>query len=245
MVLRCAGKSAQNAGRYYLKCSVNGKHPGSFKWYDEVASDTMFQTCNLQTERGKQAQDVPGTDSRSEPKTSALITGLEVYTIRMLEWKTNVLILFTGLFLYTKSPNPQSCNILLNVDERLREWYFYQEEPIYARLACVFGLDDVKVKGQTTVVVMSDNTKEVHSDSIKINDVIEGEEEVNSPVVFPGPKVHRKLFDEDAEPNDRESTTEDGDRFIDLGSDGYMRYREEKGRMLPKPPGPSHKVSGP
>ncbi|XP_047938631.1 uncharacterized protein LOC125186324 [Salvia hispanica] len=77
--------------------------------------------------------------------------------------------------------------------------YFYQQEPICARLACVFGLDDVEVEGQTTVVVISDNTEVIHSDSIKINDVVEGEEEVNSPVVFPGPKVHRKLFDEDAE----------------------------------------------
>ncbi|KAG6423500.1 hypothetical protein SASPL_113897 [Salvia splendens] len=57
--------------------------------------------------------------------------------------------------------------------------------------------------------------------------------------------ICRKLFDEDAEPNDRESATEDGDYLIDLGSDGYMRYREEKGRMLPKPPGPSHEVGGP
>ncbi|KAL1546015.1 hypothetical protein AAHA92_22674 [Salvia divinorum] len=33
--LRCAGKSAINAGRFYYKCPVNGKHPGSFKWCDE------------------------------------------------------------------------------------------------------------------------------------------------------------------------------------------------------------------
>ncbi|KAG6423499.1 hypothetical protein SASPL_113896 [Salvia splendens] len=62
MVLRCAGKSAQNAGRYYLKCPVNGKHPGSFKWYDEVASDTMHRSWNLQTERGKRAEDVPESE---------------------------------------------------------------------------------------------------------------------------------------------------------------------------------------
>ena len=99
MVLRCAGKSAQNAGRYYLKCPVNGKHPGSFKWYDEVASDTMQRSWNLKTERGKRAEDVPGADSRSEPKTSALMTSQEVDTIRTLAQKTNVLILFTGLVL--------------------------------------------------------------------------------------------------------------------------------------------------
>lgn len=35
MVLLRAGKWAINAGRYYYKCPVDGKHPGWFWWYDE------------------------------------------------------------------------------------------------------------------------------------------------------------------------------------------------------------------
>ncbi|KAG6387428.1 hypothetical protein SASPL_152615 [Salvia splendens] len=82
--------------------------------------------------------------------------------------------------------------------------YFYQEEPIWARLACVFGFDDVKVVGQQEqeVVVISDYTEEIHEDDIIINALVDEEEEVNSPAVFPGPNVHRKLFDDDPVPND-------------------------------------------
>ncbi|KAG6390894.1 hypothetical protein SASPL_148639 [Salvia splendens] len=60
--------------------------------------------------------------------------------------------------------------------------YFYQEEPMYARLACMFRFDDVKVKEQKEVIVISDNTEETHHDDIITNDLVEGEEEVNSPV---------------------------------------------------------------
>ncbi|KAL1566828.1 hypothetical protein AAHA92_02386 [Salvia divinorum] len=35
MELRCAGKAAMHAGRYYLRCPHNGKHPGSFRWFDD------------------------------------------------------------------------------------------------------------------------------------------------------------------------------------------------------------------
>ncbi|KAG6427958.1 hypothetical protein SASPL_112206 [Salvia splendens] len=80
--------------------------------------------------------------------------------------------------------------------------YFYDEEPIWARLACVFGFDDVKVEGQKEVV------------------------------------VRRKLFDADPQPNDRESSSEPGIYFIDLTSDGNLRAREEKGRILYQPPKP-------
>ncbi|KAG6392830.1 hypothetical protein SASPL_147058 [Salvia splendens] len=128
--------------------------------------------------------------------------------------------------------------------------YFYQEEPIWARLTCVFGFDDVKVKGQKEVVVISDNTEEIHEDALVINALVDGEDEVNSPAVFPGPKVCRKLFDDDQVPNDRESSTAAGIYFIDLTSDGMMRPREEKGRILHQPPnhimkGPGHQPRSP
>ncbi|KAG6419002.1 hypothetical protein SASPL_121210 [Salvia splendens] len=123
--------------------------------------------------------------------------------------------------------------------------YFYQEEPIWARLACLFGFDDVKVEGQKEVVVISDNTEEIHEDASVMNALGDGEDEVNSPAVFPGPKVRRKLFDDDPMPNDRGSSTDAGIDFIDLTSDGLMRPREEKGQILHQPPKPSTEGAGP
>ena len=35
MAMRCAGKTAVNAGRYYMKCPANLNHSGSFQWCDE------------------------------------------------------------------------------------------------------------------------------------------------------------------------------------------------------------------
>ncbi|KAG6391011.1 hypothetical protein SASPL_148757 [Salvia splendens] len=116
--------------------------------------------------------------------------------------------------------------------------YFYQEEPIWERLACVFGFDDVKVEGQKEVVVISDNTEEIHEDALVINALVDGEDGVNSPAVFPGRKVRRKLFDDDPVPDDRESSTAAGSYFVDLTTDGMMRPREEQGRILHQPPKP-------
>ncbi|KAG6404463.1 hypothetical protein SASPL_136711 [Salvia splendens] len=123
--------------------------------------------------------------------------------------------------------------------------YFYKKEPIWARLACVFGFDDVKVEGEQDVVVISDNTDDIPEDHIVMNDIIGDGEEVNSPHVFPGPKVRRKLFDSDTVPNDHESSTETGVVFIDLTSDGMLRTREETGRILYQPPGPFDEGAGP
>lgn len=114
--------------------------------------------------------------------------------------------------------------------------YYYAGEPMYERLACLFGMDDVKLEGQNEVVVISDTTEKVHCDDLMNNEA--GEEEVNSPVVFPGPKVRRKLFDDVPEPNDRESTTVGGIDFIDLTTDGQMCTRVSFGKELRKPPVP-------
>ncbi|KAG6415911.1 hypothetical protein SASPL_123330 [Salvia splendens] len=123
--------------------------------------------------------------------------------------------------------------------------YYYEEEPIWARLACVFGFDDIKVEGQHDVVVISDNTEELGAHEVTVQADAGGEEEVNSPRVFPGPKVRRKLFEADLLPNDRESSNESGIYFIDLTSDGQLRTREEKGRILYQPTKPSGDGSGP
>ncbi|KAG6394947.1 hypothetical protein SASPL_145538 [Salvia splendens] len=103
----------------------------------------------------------------------------------------------------------------------------------------------LKVEGQKEVVVISDNTEEIHEDASVMNALGDGEDEVNSPAVFPGQKVRRKLFDDDPMPNDRESSTDAGIDFIDLTSDGLMRQREEKGRILHQPPKPSTEGAGP
>ncbi|KAG6400764.1 hypothetical protein SASPL_137607 [Salvia splendens] len=118
----------------------------------------------------------------------------------------------------------------------LRKRYCIRSEPIWARLACVFGFHDVKVEGEKDVVIISDNTVELHEDEIVVNAFVGGEEEVNSPAVFPGPKVRRKLFEADTVAKDRESSTDPKVFFIDLTSDGMMRTREEKGRILYQPP---------
>ena len=97
-------------------------------------------------------------------------------------------------------------------------------------------MDDVKVEGVKEIVVISDNTDEIPNDDIMINQNGDNEEEVNSPAVFLGPQVRRKLFLESLESKDRESSSEPGICFIDLTSDGQLRTRVEKGRDLPKQP---------
>ncbi|KAG6407411.1 hypothetical protein SASPL_130402 [Salvia splendens] len=100
----------------------------------------------------------------------------------------------------------------------------------------LFGMDDVKVEGVKEIVVISNNTEEIPDHEIMISQNGDNEEEVNSPAVFPRPRVRRKLFPESLEANDRESSTKPGIYFIDLTSDGQLRTRVEKGRDLPKPP---------
>ncbi|KAL1566888.1 hypothetical protein AAHA92_02431 [Salvia divinorum] len=113
--------------------------------------------------------------------------------------------------------------------------YYYQEEPMYSQLACLFSLDDVKVEGEKEVVVISDNTEEILFDDLVSHGLVDKDEEVSSPAMFPGPNVRRKLFDEATDADDRESTTEPGIYFIDLAPDGQLQTRVEKGRALPKP----------
>ncbi|KAL1563825.1 hypothetical protein AAHA92_06248 [Salvia divinorum] len=53
MDLRCAGKSAMHAGRFYYKCPVNGKHPGSFKWCDEYHNEPPFKEPGVELNQSK------------------------------------------------------------------------------------------------------------------------------------------------------------------------------------------------
>ncbi|KAL1563322.1 hypothetical protein AAHA92_05804 [Salvia divinorum] len=54
MELRCAGKSAMNAGRYYYKCPANAKHPGSFMWSDEYHVKSAFRVSTPEHGKGNQ-----------------------------------------------------------------------------------------------------------------------------------------------------------------------------------------------
>ncbi|KAL1544125.1 hypothetical protein AAHA92_21020 [Salvia divinorum] len=129
--------------------------------------------------------------------------------------------------------------------------YYYHNEPQYTKLACLFGMDDVKVETEKEVIVISETTEKLSSEEPSCYEVGEGNEKVNSLNVFPPPpRVRRKLFIEKDEPSDRESTTEMGIYFIEVGPDGLLRTRLEKGRVFPTNPtpkqdrvGPSHRSS--
>ncbi|KAG6433353.1 hypothetical protein SASPL_104963 [Salvia splendens] len=71
-------------------------------------------------------------------------------------------------------------------------------EPIFNELAMLFGMDDFKIVQSPTVIVISDTTVNLVSG--------EGDEEVNSPAIFPSNKVKRKLFVDECGASDREST---------------------------------------
>lgn len=58
MELRCAGKNALHAGRYYLKCPADGQHPGSFKWYDEYRNAGLKHTYEEKDKRGRDIRSV-------------------------------------------------------------------------------------------------------------------------------------------------------------------------------------------
>ncbi|KAL1536238.1 hypothetical protein AAHA92_28920 [Salvia divinorum] len=58
MVLRCAGRTAMHAGRYYYKCPNNGKHPGSFKWCDEYHSEPGTVEEDKNNNRGSSGRPV-------------------------------------------------------------------------------------------------------------------------------------------------------------------------------------------
>ncbi|KAL1547626.1 hypothetical protein AAHA92_15958 [Salvia divinorum] len=123
--------------------------------------------------------------------------------------------------------------------------YYYKEEPLYSKLACLFGMDDVKVEGAKEVIVISETNEVILIEDLKSQDLGEHDEKVNSPAIFPRPTVRRKLFECEAEIKDRESTTELGIYFIDLAPDGQLCTRMEKGREFAKHPIVTPKTDGP
>ncbi|KAG6403618.1 hypothetical protein SASPL_135844 [Salvia splendens] len=105
--------------------------------------------------------------------------------------------------------------------------YYYHDEPIYPSLACLFGMDDIKVEGEVEVIEISDNTIKIISDDTLAIDMDANDEEVNSPAVFRRPNVKRKLFDEEEMPTNMESSTDSAAYFIDLVNAGQLPTRVE------------------
>ena len=74
----------------------------------------------------------------------------------------------------------------------------------------LFGMDDVKLEQSPTVIIISDTTvAEPFGD---------GDEEVNSPAIFPTSKVKRKLFVDEGGVSDRESTNQPLNPLIKAGA---------------------------
>lgn len=124
--------------------------------------------------------------------------------------------------------------------------YYHNEEPLYSKLCCLFGMDDVKVESVTTeVIVLSDGTVKLPTDEPSCYELPGADEEVNSPVLLPPRTTRRKLFIEDEEVSDRESTSRRGIHFIDIAKDGQLRSRIQHDRVVPKPPPFKDDAGGP
>ncbi|KAL1549622.1 hypothetical protein AAHA92_17702 [Salvia divinorum] len=66
MEMRCAGKSAMNAGRYYYKCPLNGKHPGSFMWCDEYPRDILLRESGVPIDTANRPKSVRSVTMQDE-----------------------------------------------------------------------------------------------------------------------------------------------------------------------------------
>lgn len=92
------------------------------------------------------------------------------------------------------------------------------------------------MESHTEVIVLSDDTEKLPTDVPRCYELPAGDEEVNSPVMLPPRTVRRKLFNDELEVPDRESTTQRGPCFIDLATDGQVRTMIQQDRVVPKPP---------
>ena len=124
--------------------------------------------------------------------------------------------------------------------------YYHRDDPHFSKLACLYGMDNVKKEGETEFIVISDQTEKISDSEPSCYELVACDTEVNSPCVFPPRTVRRKLFvDEVVAPTDRESSTELGVYFIDLGPNGQLRPRFERGRDLPSKPEGDQGKAGP
>ncbi|KAG6421997.1 hypothetical protein SASPL_118558 [Salvia splendens] len=119
--------------------------------------------------------------------------------------------------------------------------YYHEDEPEYRRLTSVFGPLDVKQEGSDElnvavpkeVIVLSDTTIPQH-EVIDLT-VVESPflQEVNSPAVVIGEKVKRKLFDDEVESSDRESSNKPPTVFYVPGPRGKAIMKMPPPRSLP------------
>ncbi|KAL1560316.1 hypothetical protein AAHA92_10538 [Salvia divinorum] len=112
--------------------------------------------------------------------------------------------------------------------------YFYHEEPHYYKLACLFGMYDIKMEEEKEVIIISESSEDKEDGEPSCYEIGSVCEEVTSPIVKPVVYARRKLFVTDEETVDRESTTEPDIYFIEVAPDGKLRTRIEHGRVLPK-----------
>ncbi|KAG6387513.1 hypothetical protein SASPL_152705 [Salvia splendens] len=76
----------------------DGKSP-DISIYIGLEGPGRLVCCNIQPELGKRTRAVRGTDTTSEATSPSVICAPYYNTLRMLEWKSNVLIVCTGLLL--------------------------------------------------------------------------------------------------------------------------------------------------
>ncbi|KAL1564377.1 hypothetical protein AAHA92_06728 [Salvia divinorum] len=321
MVLRCAGKSAMNAGRYYYKCPVNGKHPGSFLWSNEYHDKSKFGSSMKETGKstlvhvGRHTGDnsqgnwssgcscccggknrivvapqvllcfmgptvfrrkisiqcacTHGCNTPSAQKVQASTWGLRdmefpsyflLTAAKEIEEKEEVLFYEIELsnrvealrnryttfkelmaqdgaywdFPSKKVVAPEAAWERVCKKNPLAGAYFYHEEPHYYKLACLFGMYDIKMEEEKEMIIISESSEDKEDGEPSCYEIGSVCEEVTSPIVKPVVYARRKLFVTDEEAVDRESTTEPGIYFIEVAPDEKLLTRIEHGRVLPK-----------
>ncbi|KAG6416077.1 hypothetical protein SASPL_123501 [Salvia splendens] len=111
--------------------------------------------------------------------------------------------------------------------------YYYYDEPEYNKICCFFGIDDVKEDSHTDLISIPSSSDADSSEDSGYYEDAPDNDEVNSPAVFSKPTVCRKLFDDDVEATDRESTTAKGIYWIDVGPYGTCAQGRRRVRHCP------------
>ncbi|KAL1536921.1 hypothetical protein AAHA92_29495 [Salvia divinorum] len=203
MELRCAGKSARNAGRYYYKCPVNGKHPDSFLWSGEYHNKSKLGSSMRRLGRVlgyvlSATREIIVKGNR-ESRYSCYCGGKNGIAVA-----PQVLLCFMGFVL-----------LILGVLVVFRR-------NISIQCACTHGCNTPSAqKLQASAWWLRDMEFSSYFLLTAAKEIEEKED-----VLF---YARRKLFVTDEEAVDRESTTESGIYFIDIAPDGQLRTRIEHG----------------
>ncbi|KAL1554755.1 hypothetical protein AAHA92_15280 [Salvia divinorum] len=106
--------------------------------------------------------------------------------------------------------------------------YYYQHEPLFNKIAMLFGIDDVKLEHSSTMIIISETIVKLVSGDVDVD------EEVNSPAIFPPHNVKHKLFFEEGGASDQESTNQPPNRVVDAGSEGVTVNSVENSKLNAK-----------